>query len=196
MPSSIASRQAAPATVDCVTRWKRALAKGHGRCYVFVENGDSGSSVVSPSPADLAPQAGEASPEAGAVSSPWRRIGFSTHLACEDCDVEYPIPEPRLYSFNNPMGACPECEGFGNVVGIDMDLVVPNPGKTLRDNAIAPWNTPAYAHELKELIALAPDYDIPLDVPFRELSEQQRNLIMRGCARAEIRGVGRFLCMA
>ena len=82
-------------------------------------------------------------------------MGFSTQLACEDCGIEYPLPEPRLYSFNSPLGACPECEGFGNVIGIDMDLVVPDPGKSLRDGAIAPWNTPAYAHELKELLALA-----------------------------------------
>ncbi len=100
---------------------------------------------------------------------PWRRLGFSTQLACEDCGIEYPAPEPRLYSFNSPLGACPECEGFGNVIGIDMDLVVPDPGKSLRDGAIAPWNTPAYAHELKELLALAGDYDLPVDVPFREL---------------------------
>ena len=82
-------------------------------------------------------------------------MGFSTQLACEDCGIEYPLPEPRLYSFNSPLGACPECEGFGNVIDIDMDLVVPDPDKSLRDGAIAPWNTPAYAHELKELLALA-----------------------------------------
>ncbi len=97
---------------------------------------------------------------------PWRRIGFSTQLACEDCGIEYPPPEPRLYSFNSPLGACPECEGFGNVIGVDMELVVPDPGKSLREGAIAPWNSPAYAHELKELLALARDYDLPVDVPF------------------------------
>ena len=57
---------------------------------------------------------------------PWRRLGFSTQLACEDCGIEYPLPEPRLYSFNSPLGACPACEGFGNVIDIDMDLVVPD----------------------------------------------------------------------
>ena len=80
-----------------------------------------------------------------------------------------PTPEPRLFSFNSPLGACPECEGFGNVIGIDMELVVPDPSKSLREGAIAPWNTPAYAHELEELLALAGDYDLPVDVPFREL---------------------------
>ena len=73
-------------------------------------------------------------------------------MACEDCGLEYPLPEPRLYSFNSPLGACPKCEGFGNVIGIDMELVVPDPSKTLREGAVAPWNSPAYSHELDELI--------------------------------------------
>ena len=123
---------------------------------------------------------------------PWRRMGFSTQLACEDCGTEYPMSEPRLYSFNSPMGACPKCEGFGNLVDIDMDLVVPNPNKSLRDGAIAPWNTPAYVHELKELIALAPDYAIPLDVPFHELSETHRNLILHGVPERHFGGLDGF----
>ena len=80
--------------------------------------------------------------------------------------IRYPEPEPRLFSFNSPLGACPECEGFGNVIDIDMDLVVPDPRKVDPEGAIAPWNTPAYAHELEELLALADDYDLPVDVPF------------------------------
>ena len=119
-------------------------------------------------------------------------MGFSTQLGCEDCGIEYPLPEPRLYSFNSPLGACPECEGFGNIIGIDMDLVVPDPGKSLRDGAIAPWNTPAYAHELKELMALAGDYDLPLDVPFRALSAQQRELILHGVPERKFGGLTGF----
>ena len=122
----------------------------------------------------------------------WRRIGFSTQLSCEDCGIEYPQPEPRLYSFNSPMGACPECEGFGNIIGIDMDLVVPDPNKTLREGAIATWNTPAYAHELKELLALAKDYGLPTDVPFRELTEEQRQLIVHGVPEREFGGLEGF----
>ena len=86
----------------------------------------------------------------------------------------------------------PECEGFGNIIGIDMDLVVPDPGKSLREGAIAPWNTPAYAHELKELIALARDYDLPLDVPFRELSAAQRELILHGVPERKFGGLEGF----
>ena len=122
----------------------------------------------------------------------WQRMGFSTQLACEDCEIEYPMPEPRLYSFNSPLGACPQCEGFGNVIGIDMDLVVPDPNKSLRDGAIAPWNTPAYAHELKELLALARDYELPVEVPFRELSAEHRELIVHGVPEREFGGLEGF----
>ena len=119
-------------------------------------------------------------------------MGFSTQLSCEDCEIEYPMPEPRLYSFNSPLGACPQCEGFGNVIGIDMDLVVPDPNKSLREGAIAPWNTPAYAHELKELLALAHDYDLPVEAPFRELSERHRELILHGVPERTFGGLEGF----
>ena len=123
---------------------------------------------------------------------PWRRMGFSTQLACEDCGIEYPTPEPRLFSFNSPLGACPECEGFGNVIGIDMELVVPDPSKSLGEGAIAPWNTPAYEHELKELLALAKEYDIPTDVPFKELDERHLGLITHGVPERKFGGLEGF----
>ena len=96
----------------------------------------------------------------------WRRLAFHAALRCEDCGRDYPTPEPRLYDYNSPLGACPQCEGFGDTVDVDMDLVVPDGAKSIREGAIAPWNTPAYAHELQELLALADDYGIPVDVPF------------------------------
>ena len=86
---------------------------------------------------------------------------FSSELRCETCGIEYPEPEPQLFNFNRPLGACPECEGFGNIVTTDMDRVVPDPQKSLREGAIAPWNSPSYAHELEELLALANDYKLP-----------------------------------
>jgi len=122
----------------------------------------------------------------------WRRAGFSTALTCEDCQREYPSPDPRLYSYNSPLGACPECEGFGNVVDIDMDLVVPDPGKTLAEGALAPWNTPAYKHELEELLALAPDYNLPTDIPFSELSEDHLRLIHEGVPERDFGGLQGF----
>ena len=119
----------------------------------------------------------------------WQQLAFSNQMVCDECGRDYPPPEPRLYSFNSPLGACPECEGFGNVIDIDMDLVVPDPRKSLREGAIAPWNTPAYAHELEELIALAGDYDIPLDVPFKDLTEPQLQLIREGVPERKFGGL-------
>ncbi len=122
----------------------------------------------------------------------WRRLAFSNTLACADCGIEYVPPEPRLFSFNSPLGACPNCEGFGNIIGVDMDLVVPDPSKSLREGAIAPWNTPAYAHELEELLALAPDYDLPVDVPFSQLTAAQRKLIEHGVPERKFGGLDGF----
>ena len=158
-----------------------AFGKGRGKCYTFIEIGESAD--ADRLPAGVPYQLDGRS---------WRRIGFSNQLVCETCGLEYPLPEPRLYSFNSPLGACPDCEGFGNVIDIDMDLVVPEPAKTLREGAVAPWNTPAYAHELEELIALAGDYGLPLDVPFRELTDAERALIVEGVPEREFGGLKGF----
>ena len=122
----------------------------------------------------------------------WYPISFSTSWSCADCQVEYPPPEPKLFSFNSPLGACGECEGFGNVVETDMDLVVPDRTKSLREGAIAPWNTRAYAHELRELVELAPDYGVPLDVPFGELGPEQLQLLHSGVPQRDFGGLDGF----
>ncbi len=122
----------------------------------------------------------------------WRRVGFSTQLACEECGMEFPEPDARLFSFNSPMGACPQCEGFGNVIGIDMELVVPDGRKSIREGAIAPWNSPAYAHELEELMTLADDYDIPVDVPFSQLEPRHLDLITHGVPDRNFGGLDGF----
>ena len=127
-----------------------AFSKGRGRCWAFVEEGQqfgletAGTAAVSDAGTDVPLTAKQPFSSPSLLiqidGRPWRRIGFSTQLACDDCGIEYPPPEPRLYSFNSPLGACPECEGFGNIIDLDMDLVVPDPGKSLREGAIAPWN--------------------------------------------------------
>jgi excinuclease ABC subunit A len=114
-------------------------------------------------------------------------------LRCEACGLEFPEPEPQLFDFNRPLGACPECEGFGNIVATDMERVVPDGTKSIRGGAIAPWNTPAYAHELEELLALAEDYGVPVDVPFSELSDQQRQIIHDGVPERDFGGLRGFL---
>jgi len=122
----------------------------------------------------------------------WRRLVFSDRMRCEDCGRDYPVPEPRLFNFNSPLGACPECEGFGNVIDVDMELVVPDPNKSIREGAIAPWNSPAYAHELEKLLALAGDFGIPVDVPFRELEPKHLELIVHGVPERNFGGLDGF----
>jgi excinuclease ABC subunit A len=122
----------------------------------------------------------------------WRRIVFSAALRCEECGIDYPEPEPQLFNFNRPLGACPVCEGFGNVVATDMSRVVPDPGKSLRGGAIAPWNAPTYAHELQELLALADDYKLPVDVPWAELTDAQRRIVEEGVPERDFGGLRGF----
>ena len=157
-----------------------AFTKGRGRCHVFVADGQE------------ATTSGADRTVVEIDQRRWRRVGFSTQLACADCAREYPQPEPRLYSFNSPLGACPECEGFGNIIDTDMDLVVPDRNKTLKEGAIAPWNSPAYEHELQELLALAPDYQIPVDVPFSRLEPRHLDLIVHGVPERKFGGLDGF----
>jgi excinuclease ABC subunit A len=154
-----------------------ALAKGGGTCHALVAPGDGLESLGKP---------------CTIAGQPWRRIGWSTSLACENCGIESPQPEPRLYSFNSPLGACPECEGFGNVIDIDMELVVPDPAKSIREGAIAPWNSPAYSHELDALMELAGDYDIPVDAPFSQLDERAKGLVIDGLPERKFGGIKGF----
>ena len=109
-----------------------------------------------------------------------RELKFSNRFYCDYCDLEYPEPTPNLFSFNSPIGACPKCQGFGNTIEIDMDLVVPDKDKTLRGGAIQPWTTPAYCHLQEELEDAAHKYNIPMDVPFNKLTKEQVRLIMEG----------------
>ncbi len=109
-----------------------------------------------------------------------KRLHFNQNFACPYCHISYEEPEPLLFSFNNPFGACPECQGFGRAIGIDMDLVVPDKRKTLRDGAIQPWGTPKFKTYLADLLSAAPGAGIRQEVPFGELSERERNLVMQG----------------
>ena len=123
---------------------------------------------------------------------PWIQRRFNAGYRCGQCNIEYAAPEPRLYSFNSPLGACTECEGFGNIIDNDMELIVPDPGKSIREGAIAPWKTPAYEHELQELLALADDYDLPVDIPFSELSDEHLKIIHEGVPARDFGGLDGF----
>ena len=124
--------------------------------------------------------------------TPMRRVGFSEQMECPDCHIEFPSGDPRYFNFNNSLGACPTCEGFGTVAELDMDLIVPDKQKTLREGPIAPWSTPAYAHELEELLELADDYQIPLDTPFADLPDRAISLIDQGVPERDFGGLQGF----
>jgi excinuclease ABC subunit A len=102
---------------------------------------------------------------------------FTRFFEC--CGIRYEEPEPRFFSFNNPFGACPVCQGFGKTMGYEMDLIVPNPNLSLSEGAIAPWRTTKFSRYLRDLIRNN-NGKIPLDIPFKNLSNQQKNLIIEG----------------
>ncbi len=79
------------------------------------------------------------------------RVVFSERFECRTCGIGYETPQPRLFSFNNPFGACPTCNGFGNVIELDMQLVVPDASKSLTGGAVEPWTKPHYRSHLAEL---------------------------------------------
>jgi|CXWL01.1.fsa_nt_gi excinuclease ABC subunit A len=120
--------------------------------------------------------------EAHGVGGPdgGRIVRLSRELGCPVCGETVRRPEPALFSFNSPLGACSECQGFGRSVGIDRERVIPDPGRTLREKPIAPWNTPAYEELYRELFAACHRQKIPLDVPWRELSVEQRQFVWSG----------------
>ena len=95
-------------------------------------------------------------------------------------DILFYEPNTHFFSFNNPYGACSTCEGYGDVVGIDEDLVIPNTGISIYNNAIYPFRTDAYKHYKDELITHAYKYDIPIHKPWFELTEEQKNLVWKG----------------
>ena len=99
-------------------------------------------------------------------------------------------PNTHLFSFNNPYGACPKCEGYGNVIGIDEDLVIPNTGLSIFEDAIFPFRTPSYVHYKEDLIAVAYQFDIPIHKPWFELSEKQKKLIWEG--NSSFKGINHF----
>jgi excinuclease ABC subunit A len=105
-----------------------------------------------------------------------RRRRFSEQFACKQCSRGFTEPEPRLFSFNSPFGACPRCQGFGNTVDYDMNRVVPDPYLSLEEGAIDPWTKPNYRHFLSAFRRQARG-KVRFDVPYAELSPEERALV-------------------
>jgi len=111
---------------------------------------------------------------------PSQRFRFSQRFECKRCNLRYEEPEPRLFSFNNPYGACPRCQGFGNTIDFDLDLVIPDQSKSLSEGAIDPWTKPKYRTLFTELKRHAKQAGIPLDLPWAELDPEQRRVVVEG----------------
>jgi excinuclease ABC subunit A len=107
----------------------------------------------------------------------WR---YSSELHCADCDLSHREPNPSLFSFNSPVGACESCRGFGRTIGIDYGLVIPDESKSLRGGAIKPWQTKSNSECQDDLVKFAKKRGIPLDTPWRELNSEQRKWVIDG----------------
>jgi excinuclease ABC subunit A len=122
------------------------------------------------------------------------RLQFSERFECRMCNIAYETPQPRLFSFNNPFGACPTCHGFGNIIELDMDLVVPDQSKSINQGAIEPWSKPHYRAQLAELKRAARKGTVRLDVPWADLTAEEKTFVIEGDEGYDgIRGFFRWL---
>ncbi len=126
------------------------------------------------------------------ASQPEERLTFSERFECKICNLVYQEPEPRLFSFNNPYGACPRCQGFGNTIDFDIDRVIPDKSKSLAEGAIDPWDKPRYRQYLIDLKRYARAQGIPLDIPIRDLTEKQLEPIIEGDKKEDFIGIKGF----
>ena len=155
--------------VRVVDAIEAALRVGNGRVDVYPLADDVAATGSNASGRDAA--------AVHAAVEPWR---FSTSLHCPDCDIPYADPVPSQFSFNSPMGACETCRGFGRVIGIDFGLIVPDESRSLGDGAVKPWQTPSFRESQDDLLVYARKRGIPLDIPWRELSAEQREWVLEG----------------
>ena len=108
---------------------------------------------------------------------------YSEHFACVDCGINFEELTPRMFSFNAPQGACPECNGIGVKMEIDPDLIIPNKNLSLNDGAVTPWaksnKRENYYHQMLE--AVSKHFNFSMDTPFNELTKEQQDIILYGC---------------
>ncbi|MBP7375765.1 MAG: excinuclease ABC subunit UvrA [Pyrinomonadaceae bacterium] len=107
-------------------------------------------------------------------------LKFSDRFICKYDGTRYEEPEPHLFSFNSPFGACPTCQGFGNTIGIDYGLVIPNPLLSLKQGAIEPFTRPTHAWAQKELVKYCASANIDMTEPFADLPDYQQNCVIYG----------------
>jgi excinuclease ABC subunit A len=156
--------------------------EGGGAAFAIVLSRDQGSGARDPNGAAQSPE------------SKAERLVFSERFECRACGIAYETPQPRLFSFNNPFGACPTCHGFGNIIELDMSLVVPDPSLSINQGAIEPWSKPHYRAQLAELKRAARKGAVRLDVPWTDLSGDEQRFVVEGDGDFEgVRGFFRWL---
>src|SRR5688572_10128652 len=110
----------------------------------------------------------------------WSACRFSKELHCAECDIEYRAPSPALFSFNNPVGACSSCKGFGRVIGIDYNLAIPDRSLSLSEGAVKPSQTETGLESQRDLLKFCKKARIKTDVPFQDLSPEHQKLVIEG----------------
>jgi len=114
------------------------------------------------------------------LDEPSTVLRFSSALHCADCDIAYGDPIPNSFSFNSPVGACETCRGFGRTIGIDYRLAIPDPTKTLREGAVRPFQGKSYSECQDDMMRFAKKRGIRVDVPWAELTEDERRWVIDG----------------
>ncbi len=109
-------------------------------------------------------------------------LQFSSELRCPDCNIEIVKPQPLLFSFNHPLGACPECKGFGNILEYSEDRIIPDKDLPLEDGAIEPWSKPSNRWWYRQFAKVAKSHGIKLNVPYKDLPEKAKRLIFEGAS--------------
>ncbi len=130
--------------------------------------------------------------EAEAPAAP-ERLRFSLAFECKHCHRVYTEPEPRLFSFNNPFGACPRCQGFGNTIDFDLDLILPDKSKSIDGGLVDPWERPKYRAYFTELKRAARQHSIPTDVPWYDMTPDQQAILLDG--QGSYLGIHRFFAL-
>ncbi|MEK6375722.1 MAG: excinuclease ABC subunit UvrA [Acidobacteriota bacterium] len=110
----------------------------------------------------------------------WLSHRFTSRFACNKCGTEFVEPTPHLFSFNSPLGACTNCQGYGRIIGIDMEKVIPNRALRLDEQPVAPWNSAGYEDCYDDLAKAAAKYKLRLDVPIDQLSTAEWDLLYNG----------------
>ena len=171
-PASLRGRTAIEVVVDRVRIEGDVRSRLTGSIETSYQEGGGAAFAV------VLPNSEASNPTPGPLDS--ERLVFSERFECRTCGLAYEAPQPRLFSFNNPFGACPTCHGFGNIIELDMALVVSDPTKSINQGAIEPWSKPHYRSHLAELKRAARRGAVRLDVPWDDLTPDEQRFVVDG----------------